>query len=66
MAGPLTHIELLALLPSLSLRGLAGDLYQLLEVDLTEMDVIVTNPGDKACAEMSLSDLMCWLKVAIL
>lgn len=43
----------------------AGELYQLLEVDLTEMDTIVTNPADKACGEMALYDLLCWLTVRI-
>ncbi|BDA44031.1 probable leucine-rich repeat-containing protein 7 [Coccomyxa sp. Obi] len=39
----------------------SGDLYQLLDLDLTEMDTIITNPADKACTEMFLADMLCWL-----
>lgn len=53
------------LLPRAASRPHAGDLYQLLDLDLTEMDTIITNPADKACTEMSLADMLCWLMVSI-
>ncbi len=42
-----------------------GELYRQLDIDMTGLDAIITNPADKACAEMSLADLLCWLKVCI-